>query len=412
MRTIRIIAMLALMAGGMMSWAQGVKPVKRDFKYFRNIANYDESLVPDYTLPDPLLCDNGQRVESVWQWENVRRPELKALLTTYMYGRAPILNHALPWSVDTVETKALGGKAIRKVVSLQLAERPGAPVIHLQVWLPRKANGPVPLFLGLSFSPNWRIASAPEWQLQYLIDNGFGLATFHYTEACPDKNDLRAWNTGLMPFYYREGQHEPKPDEWGTIALWAWCASRAMDYLQTDQQVDRNRVALIGHSRLGKVTLWAGALDERFSIVFPVNSGCCGAALSRRMIGETPTGINNCIPAWFCGNYKQFSDREQLMPFDQHSVIALVAPRPIYIATASEDLWGDPRGEFLAAKAAESVYALYGEKGIGTEQMPAVDTPYNKGYIAYHIRTGKHAVLPYDWQQFVSYAKRIWKIDK
>lgn len=407
-RKLTVAMALAAVIGVQQVSAQEVKAVKRDFKYFYNTANYDESKVPQYTLPDPLLCENGQRVTTVWQWEHERRPELKALLTTYMYGKAPQLDHALPWSVDTLENKALGGEAIRKVVTLRLSEKPGAPVIHLQVYLPRKAAKPVPLFLGMSFCSNDKIANAPEWQLHYLLENGIGLATFRYTEVCPDKSDLRPWKEGLMPYYYAEGQHEPRPDEWGTIAMWAWCASRAMDYVQTDPQIDASRVALIGHSRLGKATLWAGACDERFSIVFPVNSGCCGAALSRRLIGETPTSINNVMPAWFCGNYKQFSDREQFMPFDQHSVIALIAPRPVYLACASEDLWGDPKGEFLAAKAAESVYALYGEKGIATDSMPPVDVPYDQGFIAYHIRTGKHAVLEYDWKQFVKYAKRIW----
>lgn len=389
--------------------AQEVKPVIRDFNYFYKTAEYDESKIPPYTLPDPLVCNDGERVTTKEEWENVRRPELMNIITTYMYGRTPQLQHALIWRVDTIDNKALEGKAIRKIITLQLTDKQGGPVLHLQLYVPRKTKVPIPLFLGLSFVSNNKISTAPEWQLQKLLNHGYGLATFLYTEVCPDKPDYRAWNEGLMPWYYRKGQTKPDPDQWGSIALWAWCASRAMDYLQADPLVDSQHVALIGHSRLGKVALWAGATDKRFKIVFLVNSGCCGAALSRRKIGETPTSINSVMPTWFDGNYKQFSDREEMMPFDQHSVIALIAPRPVYIASAEQDRWSDQKGEFLGGKGAEPVYALYGESGIGTDTMPPVDIPYNQGWIAYHIRKGPHAVLEYDWDQFIRYADRFFK---
>lgn len=347
-------------------------------------------------------------VNSINEWETVQRPYWVHLLTTYMYGKAPVLSHALPWSVDTVDTNALHGKAIRKVITIHLSEKVGSPVMHLQLFLPCKASHPVPIFLGLAFCSNDKIATAKEWQLDQLLARGYGLATFQYTEVCPDKG-LRAYSEGLMPYYYRIGQNHPDPDEWGSIALWAWCASRAMDYLQTDESVNRHQVILIGHSRLGKTVLWAGALDERFGMVISVNAGCCGTALSRRMIGETPTSINHVMPAWFDDNFKQFSDREQFMPFDQHTVISLIAPRPVYVASAEDDAWGDPKGEFLGAKGAECVYALYGLKGLGTDSMPAVNVPCKDGYIGYHIRSGKHAVLPYDWQQFLDFADRFFK---
>lgn len=385
-----------------------LKPVKRDFNYFYKTAQYEEDKIPQYVLPDPLVMEDGHRVSTAEEWETTRRPQLIKMLTTYMYGRAPQLAHALPWSVDTLETKALKGEAIRKVVTLRLSDNPQAPVMHLQVYLPRKAQGKVPLFLGLSFCDNSKIATAPEWQLHDILSHGYGLATFRYTEVCPDKA-LRAYSEGLMPYYYRKGQVRPDPDEWGSIALWAWCASRAMDYLQTDAQIDASKVALFGHSRLAKTALWAGATDRRFAMVVLINAGCCGTALSRRMIGETPTSINHVMPAWFDDNFKQFSDRENCMPFDQHTVISLIAPRPVYVASAQDDKWGDPKGEFLGAKGAENVYALYGEKGIGTDSLPPVNQPFNKGYIGYHIRSGKHAVLPYDWKQVLSFADRFFR---
>lgn len=390
--------------------AQQAKPFIKDFKYFLSTANYDENLVPAYTLPDPLLCMDGSRVTTREEWENKRRPELMRLITTYMYGHAPILSHPLLWSVDTVETKALKGLCTRKVITIHLTDRTDGPVMHLQLFIPNKPKDRVPAILGISFSPNSSIPKAKEWQLRRVLDQGYALATFHYTEVVPDKaNTTLAYDHGLMPYFYRKGQTYPDPDQWGTIAVWAWAASRAMDYLQTDDRINPRQVAIMGHSRLGKTALWAGATDERFAVVLPVNSGCCGAALSKRKVGERVESINTIMPYWFCNNYKQFSDREQYMPFDQHEVIALCAPRPVYIASAEEDNWSDQRGEFLGAKGAEPVYALYGEAGIGIDRMPPVDVPYNKGFIAYHIRKGAHAVLEYDWEQFFIFMDRFFK---
>ena len=406
----KILLILTLCLPSLSAVAQQIKPTVRDFNYFFKTANYDESLIPAYTLPDPLQCMDGSRVTTREEWENKRRPELMQLITTYMYGYAPVLNHPLLWHVDTLETKVLKGKATRKVVSIHLTDRADGPVMHLQLFIPNRTRGRVPAILGLSFVPNSRIAEAKEWQLQRVLDQGYALATFHYTEVAPDKaNTTLAYDQGLMPYYYRKGQTYPDPDQWGTIAVWAWAASRAMDYLQTDDRINPQQVAVMGHSRLGKTALWAGATDERFAVVIPVNSGCCGAALSRRKIGERVESVNNIMPCWFCNNYKQFSDREQFMPFDQHEVIALCAPRPVYIASAEDDNWSDQKGEFLGAKGAEPVYSLYGEAGIGTDVMPPVDRPYLQGFIAYHIRKGPHAVLPYDWEQFFRFMNRFFK---
>lgn len=408
--------------------AQTDKPVHKNYNA---LANYDESKVPAYTLPDPLLCSDGEMVTTREQWERKRRPELLNMITTYMYGKAPQASTPFKSEVDKVDRKALGGKATRKEITIHLTDSANGPVMHLQLYLPNKVKGKTPVFLGMAFSPNYTICDdpaatvapwpsylkgkAPErgsaassWQLDKILAHGYGLATFWYNEVELDdsKNDFKI---GIHPYYYRKSQTYPDPDQWGAVAAWAWAASRAMDYLETDAQVDAQRVAVIGHSRLGKAALWAGASDSRFAIVYPVNSGCCGAALSRRCFGETVECINVRFPHWFCDNYKQFSARENYMPFDQHEVVALIAPRPVYIASASEDNWSDQRGEFLGAKGAESVYALYGEGGIGISDMPPVDVPYNQGYIAYHIRKGPHAVLEYDWEQFLLFADRFFK---
>ena len=368
-----------------------VRPLKKDFDYFLQTANYDESRVPAYTLPDPLVCQDGSRITSAKEWEQKRRPELLEMLTTQMYGKVPeAANKSLSSRVETIEKKALGGKAVRKVIRLSLGEGENAPTASLQLYLPRRTKK-VPVILGLTFVRNEAIAEAKEWQLSKMLDNGIGLATFYYQDVTPDKpNTTLAYQEGIIPYYYRENQTVPDPDQWGSVAAWAWAASKAMDYLLTDQNVDGQQITVMGHSRLGKAALWAGAIDQRFAAVIAVQSGCCGAALSRRGIGETVESVNTILPYWFCGNFKQYSGRELEMPFDQHEVIAMMAPRPVYISSAADDQWSDPKGEQLGVEGAKPVYALYGKENA----------------VAYHTRKGPHAVLPYDWEQFMKFMKK------
>ncbi len=370
--------------------AQTVSPVKKDFNYFLQTAVYDEQQVPAFTLPNPLVCEDGRKVESTEDWEMKRRPELLEMITTYMYGHVPeAARRQFPFQVVEVDKKAMGGKATRKLVNVCMTVDSNGPSLCLQIYLPNKMKGKKPLILGLSFKRNEQIDEAEEWQVEKLLSNGIGLATFFYLDVTPDKpNTTQAYEQGIIPYYYSKGQHYPDPDQWGSVAAWAWAASKAMDYLQKDEQVDQEKVVVMGHSRLGKAALWAGAMDERFAAVVAAQSGCCGAALSRRRIGETVESINTILPYWFCGNYKQFSGREEWMPFDQHEVIALIAPRPVYISSGKDDRWSDPRGEYLGAKYAEPVYHLYGKDNIG-----------------YHMREGGHAVLPYDWDKYIDFLK-------
>lgn len=392
-------------------------------------ANYDESKVPAYTLPSVLTCQDGEVVTTVKQWEKKRRPELLNLFQTYMYGKAPELKKRLPYKVASSSPTALNGRATRKEIRLQLTEDPQGPHIDLQLYLPNHVNGKIPVFLGISFLPNYTVYDDPDltapdkdgqknkrnyrgsmnnsWQLDQILAHGYGLATFCYSDVDPDFDD--DFQNGVHPYYYAQGQHYPQPDQWGSIAAWAWGMSRAMDYLEKDPQVDAKKVAVVGHSRLAKTAVWAGASDPRFALVISGNSGCCGVALSRRCYGETVEAINVRFPHWFCGNYKQFNEREEYLPFDQHELVALIAPRPIYIASAEDDNWSDQKGEFLGGKGAEPVYALYGLQGIGTDAMPPIDTPYMTGSIAYHNRKGPHAILPYDWTQFLRFADRFFK---
>ena len=391
--------------------------------------NYDESKVPKYTLPDPLVMKDGGRVRDAKTWVNRRRPEVFELLETRMFGRAPGRPQQMTFELASVDKGALGGKAVRKEIAINVSGQ----VLDLLLYLPADARGKVPVFIGLNFGGNqtihadpgirpaqvWRMdretkkpvaqtapadsrgSAAHQWQLDQIIARGYGLATIYYGDIEPDFDGMI--QKSVRAHYLKPGEAAPRPDEWGAIGAWAWGLSRAVDYLETDPAVDAKRIAVMGHSRLGKTALWAGASDQRFALVISNDSGEGGAAISRRIFGETVKDLNTRFPHWFCGNYKEYSGRESEMPFDSHMLIALMAPRPVYIASAQEDLWADPKGEFLGGVAASPVYALFGKKGIATQAMPGIHQPVGDT-VRYHVRAGKHDVTEYDWEQYLNFA--------
>ncbi len=406
--------------------------------------NHDESKVRPYTLPDPLTSVSGKKVVKADEWRKSRRPEVLRLFEENVHGRTPSTKVKTRYRVASTDRNALEGKAVRKEVTISFSGHESGPKINVLLYLPAHTKGPTPVFVGLNFGGNhtvhadagitlpgvWirersrpedsrpnegyvhkpateesRGRAATQWQVERILARGYGLATAYYGDIEPDFDG--GMEHGVRKMFLREDQKEPGPNEWGAIGAWAWGLSRIADYLTSDNDVDRKRLAVMGHSRLGKAALWAGAQDERFAIVISNNSGEGGAALSKRNFGEDVWRLNNNFPHWFSKAYRQYGNREANLPVDHHMLIALIAPRPVYVASAAEDLHSDPRGEFLSAVHAGPVYELLDKQSLGTDEMPSLHEPIQKT-IGYHIRAGKHDVTSYDWDRFCDFADLHW----
>ncbi len=401
--------------------------------------NYDESKVPAYTLPDPLVAADGSPVRDVAAWRK-RRLELLELFSREVYGRTPAGRPAgMHWETTSVDRAALGGKAVRKEITVWFTARKDGPKMHLLVYQPpgdAKARRPWPAFLGYNYygnqcvnadpgitlsrawmrtNPEFKVVDnrategtrgvhASRWNVETVVARGYATATVYYGDVCEDRPEGLGRDVGAL--FNTGGVEERAPDAWGSIGIWAWGLSRALDVLAADPEIDASRVAVHGHSRLGKTALWAGAQDERFAMVISNNSGSGGAALSMRVYGENVERINTSFPFWFARHFRAYNRREAALPVDQHQLIALVAPRAVHVASAEDDRWADPRGEFLAALHAGPVYALHGRRGLGAAAMPAVNEPLFGDGVAYHIRTGKHDIMPYDWARYLDHADR------
>ncbi|WP_372946967.1 alpha/beta hydrolase family protein [Mariniphaga sp.] len=397
------------------------------------VPNYDESKVPQFELPNPLTSFSGRKIKNTRRWERVRRPELLDFFSNNVYGKVPGNLEISKWEVVEESDNALNGKARRKQVDIVFNKNGRTLFFNVLMYLPKNVEK-APVFLGYNFYGNhtvcndvnirisnaWtrdnesygiannqlteksRGVSKDSWQVDKIIDTGYGLATIFYCEVDPDKNDF---TDGIHPLLYTDDQQRPAASEWGSIAAWAWGLSRAMDYLEQDKDVDASKVIVFGHSRLGKTSLWAGATDERFAAVISNNSGCGGAALSKRQFGETVARINNSFPHWFARNFRSYNLNEKALPADQHELLALIAPRPLYVTSAEDDQWADPRGEFLSSHYATPVYELYNKQGISTVEMPQVNQPIINT-VAYHIRTGGHGVTAFDWNQYIKWADK------
>ncbi len=381
--------------------------------------NYDEDKIPDYALPEVL-----EGVDSAEAWP-AKRAQWRGLIAREMFGTLPASfeNVKAKSRLAAPDKKILNGKGILRQLVVELAGQD----LNVALFLPvASASDPVPVFIGYNFSGNHTVFDDPDiiltdswmrktkdhrssaedrgksedrWAIDQIIAGGFGLVTLYYGDVDPDFDDG-----------FENGVHSelgaPDTNEAASIATWSWALSRILDVLDSSvDEVDATRVAVFGHSRLGKTSLWAGASDDRFALVISNNSGCGGAALSRRRIGETVGRITSSFPHWFCGNFTKYSNNEDALPFDNHTLLSLIAPRPLYVASAEGDKWADPKGEFLSCLHADPVYRMLGTAGLPAKEMPAVHVPV-QGQIGYHIREGAHGVTDYDWEQYLKFAQK------
>jgi len=386
--------------------------------------NYDESKVPHYTLPDPLALDDGRIIQDLDEWTSHQRLRLLNIFETQVYGQAPPLPSSIASATLLAEETVFDGLGIRKQFTVPILNQVASPTMTILLYLPTKASQPVDLFIGLNFNGNHAIdndedilisdgwlahndktdlkrgSSSSRWSIERILSRGYGLATLYHGDISTDLRD--GYENNIYSYFYKDGQTQPESNEWGAIGAWAWGLRRAIDYFEHHEQAVK-QVMLIGHSRLGKAALWAAAQDERCALVISNNSGCMGAALSRRAFGETVEQMNTNWSRWVCKDFHQYSGKEADLPIDQHTLISLIAPRPVYIASAEDDLWADPYGEFLGGYHANPVYQLYGKQGLPADEHPALHQPI-MGTIGYHIRAGEHDVTDYDWQCYLDFA--------
>ncbi len=387
-------------------------------------------------LPGALTMSNGSKVTTPAQWQR-RRAELLKLFTQQEYGVAPSHPKSMRFVVVDDTRSALGGLATRKQVTILLKGTDSGPKLYLLLYIPNQTHRP-PVFLGLNFwgnetvnadpgifiSSRWtqsvenhppdpntafclkghratsacRGIAAEKWPIETILKRGYAVATVFRADVDPDY--IGSYQDSLKIYY---PQLQGRGDNFSTIGAWAWALRRIMDYLETDRDVDASRVAVFGWSRLGKAALWAAAQDPRFAMAISDDSGAGGAKLFRRDKGETIRDLNTVFPYWFCKNFKQYTGQDRTLPFDQHMLIALIAPRPVYIASAIDDHWADPEGEFLSGVAATPVYKLFGTDGLPVSEWPQVDHPV-MGQIGYHVRSGGHNITFYDWAQYLNFA--------
>ena len=392
------------------------------------LTNYDEAFVPPYTLPSPLLKKDGTKVKTAFEWMLVQRPAIVSMFQKEMFGELPPRPDKTYYELLSCRKDALDGTAIRKEIRIHFFMNSGkSHFIDMLLYIPKNTLAPVPAFLGLNFKGNHSTSDENDviptgerfesgfagedkcgihtyrWHFKELINKGYAAATICYHDIFPDRYD--GWQESIFELFGDFTDFSGAHEKFSSIGAWAWGLSRALDCLETEPAIDSLRVAVHGHSRLGKTSLWAGACDQRFKMVISNDSGCGGAAISRRMFGETYLFIVNAMPHWFVKGFRKYIANEENIPFDQHFMLALSAPRPIAVASAAEDLWADPKGEFLSTYHAGEVYSLFEAPVIKTTEMPKVNECITSA-VSYHVRAGGHDQTAFDWQHYIEIAEK------
>ena len=378
-------------------------------------------------LPNPLKSFNGTPITSAKQWETSRKPELKQLFQHYMYGQYPTVKSNVSGNVLFEDKEAFNGIATLMEVAVTMID--GEPPVHVLLMLPNNTKGPVPMFVGLNFTGNHTITDHPKihlptvwmlkddhkatedergtstrWPLKLIAERGYGLATACYCEVIPDDPNIDGGlKSALMP-------KTDDPTATAAIMSWAWSLHRIADYVTTLDRVDANRLAVIGHSRLGKTALVAMAFDDRFKVGFPSEAGCGGTAPSRTDApkAERLEIINRVRPHWFNGHFKAFVNNEEQLPFDQHCLLALCAPRPVLYTNAEEDPGANPKGQFKMMQAATPVYELLNVEGLKADQYPNLNILIDSR-LGYWVRPGKHDMTTADWETYLTFADKWLK---
>lgn len=374
--------------------------------------NYYEEKVPAYTLPELLITNKNKKITTRNEWEKLRRPELLELFTSQVYGRVPNKPYKTEFKLISEDPNAMNGEATLKLVDIVISANSQSLTIHLGLFTPNKIKQPVPAFLlicnrppdeNIDFS---RKKKSEFWPAEEVIARGYAVAAFYNGDVDPDKHD--EFQNGIHGLL----DSNRNTESWGTLAAWAWGAGRCLDYLVSDKAIAADKIAVIGHSRGGKTALWAGATDQRFAMICSNEAGCGGSSLARRRYGESIERINKAFPHWFCTNYKSYGNRENEMPFDMHELMALIAPRALYIAAASDDLWADPKGQYLALYHSLPVYRLYDKSTQLPESMPPMNIPVSNNQVAYHVRDGEHNLTLKDWNFYLDHADAVLKKGK
>jgi len=421
------VALVSLMLASFLCWSQAPAP---------------ENQEANGIWPDALVLHGGEHVVNAHQFDTLRRPEIMHDLEENVYGRTPETALSIATRVTSVDAHALGGIGIRKQITISIHSGMNTRALHLLLYMPANATRQVAVFMGLNFNGNQTVSSDPgidlndvwvpdpalastpiaaelaghlkrratddsrgadqsQWPIAQILKAGYGLATMYAGDIEPDF--AAGVGYGVRPLFFTAGQMLPAADDWGAIGAWAWGMSRAVDYLETDKGVDTNAIIAIGHSRMGKAALWAAAQDQRFAMVISNESGQGGATLSHRQSGEQISHLNIAFPYWFCSNYHHFTGRTAELPVDGHLLLSLIAPRPLFVASAQSDPFSDPVGEFLSAAAASGVYRLFHRQGVGVSANVEPGMSIGKD-LRYYVRPGGHDILLEDWKHYIEFA--------
>ena len=361
-------------------------------------------------VPELMRTFGGEKVETLEQWENIRAPEILERYRNEVFGVRPKEadeRSRVSFTVDDVRD-AMDGKAVRKMVTVKFAAPKGEFSFPVTVFIP-KGERHVPAFVFICNRPRSNIDAdrsikSDFWPAEEIVARGYATAAFQFCDVAMDDRNA---GFGRDVFAAFQDVNERTGDSWAAISAWAWGASRVLDWMETEPLIDAEHVGVVGHSRGGKTAIWTGATDKRFAMVCANNSGCTGARINHINLPKTETIDKICrFTHWFCKNYDKYRGKDKTMDFDQHELLALIAPRLLCVASATEDHWAGQVGEWWGAKLASPAWELYGKKGLVEDAWPRAEKPQQEGFVSYHMRTGNHDLTPYDWGRYMDFADR------